>query len=171
MIRADWTPLWAADWSTRKRLGAKQVACLEALRERGELTRRELIQTGISRHTLDTLVLSGFIYPHLVMFREHPDGRQRYYLAAPGQQEALERALAVLAAHPEGITWDQLAKAASREFGDAVVWHVYGAGLARYQHDQYLIPPAPGEQQELMLPAARETARAMAEPPQIGAAA
>jgi hypothetical protein len=73
----------------------------------------------------------------------------------------LERALAVLAAHPEGITWDRLARAdGSGRWGDAAVWHIYGAGLAHYRRD-VLFPVEPGEQDSLMLPAARRTARAM----------
>ena len=162
MIRADWTPLWAADACTRKALGLKQQSCLMLLRDLGPQTGHFLWQATITRRVLDSLSLSlSGNYPRLVDFAEG-----RYCLAAPSQQAALERALAVLAAHPEGITWDRLAGAdESGLWGDAVVWHIYGAGLARYR-DGVLFPAEPGEQESLMLPAARRTARAMV--PQAG---
>jgi hypothetical protein len=157
MIRADWTPLWAADACTGTALGGKQLACLVLLRDRGPMTRTRLRQATISRKVLDSLSLSvSGNYPRLVDFAEG-----RYCLAAPSQQAVLDRALAVLAAHPEGIDWDRLAAADdSRLWGDAVVWHLYGAGLARYR-DEVLFPAEPGEQESLMLPAARRAARAM----------
>jgi hypothetical protein len=155
VIRADWTPLYAADWSTCKRLGAKQAAALEALRDRGELTRRDLIQIGISRRTLDEFVMvwpghGG--WPVLVDFRDgHPDGRQRYFLAAPGQQEALDAVLAVIAEHPKGITWDLLRKqlddTSISKWRAAAEDHVLNAGLARYDtRPQMYWPALPGSE-------------------------
>jgi hypothetical protein len=155
MIRADWTPLWAADWSNCKRLGPRQVACLEALRERGELTRRELTAIGISRRTLDELVMvwaghGG--WPPLVDFTDgYPDGRQRYFLAAPGQQEALDAVLAVIAAHPEGISCELLRKEADGASGGkwraAAEDHIINTHLARYEsRGQVYWPAGPGDE-------------------------
>jgi hypothetical protein len=157
--------LWAADACTGNAIGGKQLACLVLLRDRGPMTRTRLRQATISRRVLDSLSLSvPGNYPRLVdAGQESP---QRYFLAAPSQQAVLERALAVLAAHRQGITWDRLAEAdESKRWGDATVWHIYGAGLAHYRRG-VLFPAEPGEQESLMLPAARRTARAMTAKPE-----
>src|SRR5713101_1821678 len=106
-IRADWTPLWAADKSNRKPLGPAQAAMLVMLRDRGPVTTRELRAAGIKRSTHDSLIMSLHCYPLLVSF---DDSRpQRYYLAAPEQNASLDRALELLRAHPDhGISFDNL---------------------------------------------------------------
>jgi hypothetical protein len=156
VIRADWTPLWAADSSCRKSLGGKQAACLGFLRKYGALTHAELRQRGIGLSTLNSLYSC---YPALM---RHDTGHpQRYYLAAPAQQADLEKALAIVAAHPDGITWagvfDQLP---SPLWSGAVLYHLANSGLARYKRSVFY-PAQPGEQQALISPAARLTARAM----------
>jgi hypothetical protein len=58
-------------------------------------------------------------------------------------------------------------------WADVVVFHIYGAGLARYWSThrglgtagQYLCLAQPGEQEQLMQPHARVTARGMAVSP------
>jgi hypothetical protein len=159
IIRADWTPLWAADTSCRKSLGGSQAACLEFLRKHGSLTRADLHQRRISRATLDSLFLSGRCYPPLVDWRQGDP--QWFRLAAWSQQDDLASALAIIAGHPDGITWSRLSGLLRRSaWTGAVLYHVSNSGLARYKDDVFY-PAQPGEQQALMHPAHLATARVM----------
>ena len=164
MIRADWTPLWAADWSNRRALGPKQVACLELLRDHGPLTHKELLAAGFGLPVRDSLTISGYCYPPLAGFTtgEHP---QRYFLAAPDRQQELDVVLAAIRDGREPPPYDQMS------YRGAVEEHIYRAGIARQDtHGRwFLIPPA--DQQANMAPWARKIARAMVVAPQTGAAA
>jgi hypothetical protein len=144
MIRADWTPLWAADWSNCKALGRKQVECLELLRDRGPMTASELRQAGTGLSTCDKLSLSRPMYPRLVAFRDDADA-QRYFLAAPGQQAELDAVLEVVAAHPDGINPELLARDSepARLWRSVVIDHIINAGLARTNHNWVLYPVTP----------------------------
>jgi hypothetical protein len=117
MIRADWTPLWAADPSNGKALGAKQVRCLELLREHGPLTHTELRGEWISISVLDGLLHT---WPALVDL-DHADQR-RYRLAAPRQLRELGAVL-------EAIRMNEVPPVT--RYSGAATDHLMNAGVIR----------------------------------------
>jgi hypothetical protein len=161
MIRADWTPLWAAHRSNREQLGPKQVACLELLRDRGPLTHNELLAAGFGLPVRDSLTISARCCPPLVDF--DTDRPQRYFLAAPSQLAELQ---AVLSAIRDG---HELPSRAPMRWRGSIELHIERAGLARWSKDgQRLIPPR--DQAASMTDWARKIARAMVVHPLAGVA-
>lgn len=152
MIRADWTPLWAAEKHNARALGPKQVGCLELLRDHGPLTHKELIAAGYGLPVRDSLTLSGRCYPVLAGFTmEHP---QRYYLAAPVHLRELNDVLAAIRDGRETPDYMQMS------YGGAIEEHLQHAGIARQGCRGWgLIPPQ--DQRANMTPWARRIARAM----------
>jgi hypothetical protein len=155
VIRADWTPLWAADRSNRKALGGRQIAMLEACRDRGPLTWAQMRADGFTLQTRDTLSGSGRCYPRLLAFDTgHP---QRHFLAAPGQQRELDMVLAALA------SGQALPDYSDMDWRGAIESHLEHAGIARWFRSGYALIPV-ADRAANMAPFARKIVRAMQVP-------
>lgn len=119
MIRADWTPLWAADASTGKALGQKQARCLEMLKERPR-TRAELREAGIGVTVTDALLHT---WPPLIDYDKGEP--QRYHLAAPQHLHDLAAVLAAIREHRDPFPGSY----PDEQPPDAVRHHHHGAAL------------------------------------------
>jgi hypothetical protein len=125
-IRADWTPLWAAGASSRKRVTPGQQKCLELLRERPR-TRKELNGHGVSSAVLDHLINSG--WPPLI---DLDDGE--YHLAAPRQLQDMHMVLAALRANEVPPV---------ARYSGAATDHLINAGVVRVRNLQVTLLDPP----------------------------